>query len=817
MLRPLRRWRRTRPSLPAEVVFFFLGLLPLDDISAQTRVWVGGTGDWNTAENWLPQGGPTFSEDAEIGNGGTAQLMDNGSVKNLYLGFTSGSGRLEVSNGGLLTSEAVAVGTLGTGTLYLSTGGDVDSLGESVVGLGITSQGEVLISGTGSEWFNDGDLLIGDAGHATLTIESGGKLTNAKGLVANHASSVTTISVQGPGSTWNNTEYLDVGVAGTATMTIAGGGTVSSFHTFDPEFVFSSVAREADSAGTVNITGEFSKWEATGLDIGVLGTATVTLTFGGDLVTGFATIQAGAAPVSVTSKVFVDGVGSTWTASDVTVGGSGQGELSVTNGGQVHIDGDFANLSIGGTATGKGLVTVDGLGSELIVDQQLDVGFFGVGELKILNNGAVVSDYGDSGSGTITIKGAQSKWTVTHSIGISNGTMTISDGGKLYTNETNPNVGSSIGVGLGNTGHVIVTLSNSAWFNPTAQLYVGISEGHGILDILHGGDVTSGEGIIGQQATGTVTVDESDSTWTVTGGLGVGNDAAGPAFGTLLIQNGGTVSSGTGRIGAGLVKVGTDSAWNMTGELQIGLGGSGTLETFTNGIVTAGGGTTVRTNGTLQGLGTLNSSVTNEGIVRPGTSLSLGTLHIGGNYSQFSNGKLEIELAAATLFDKLAMTGTAGVDGILNVVLVGGYMPLATDTFEIVVGSSRIGTFTSVNVTAGSLPAGTFNVVYTATSVLLTNFSPVDLPGDHNHNGVVDAADYVAWRNDQANHGGASGYNTWRTNFGRTSGGGGGALSPGAAVPEPASIVLVVSAMVAAFCRRGRSARQRTGCCGMTG
>ncbi len=46
-------------------------------------------------------------------------------------------------------------------------------------------------------------------------------------------------------------------------------------------------------------------------------------------------------------------------------------------------------------------------------------------------------------------------------------------------------------------------------------------------------------------------------------------------------------------------------------------------------------------------------------------------------------------------------------------------------------------------------------------------------PGDYNHNGVVDAGDYVIWRKDPASNGGAGGYTTWRQNFGNTAGGNG--------------------------------------------
>jgi hypothetical protein len=43
---------------------------------------------------------------------------------------------------------------------------------------------------------------------------------------------------------------------------------------------------------------------------------------------------------------------------------------------------------------------------------------------------------------------------------------------------------------------------------------------------------------------------------------------------------------------------------------------------------------------------------------------------------------------------------------------------------------------------------------------------PVPLTGDYNYSGVVDAADYVAWRKDPANFGGSGGYATWRSQFG---------------------------------------------------
>jgi hypothetical protein len=68
------------------------------------------------------------------------------------------------------------------------------------------------------------------------------------------------------------------------------------------------------------------------------------------------------------------------------------------------------------------------------------------------------------------------------------------------------------------------------------------------------------------------------------------------------------------------------------------------------------------------------------------------------------------------------------------------------------------------------------------------------LAGDYNGNGVVDAADYVAWRDNPAGFGGdPAGYNTWRSNFGNHSGSGSG-LGSSVAVPEPSAGALLLIA-----------------------
>ncbi|MGD9634948.1 MAG: ASPIC/UnbV domain-containing protein, partial [Pirellulales bacterium] len=75
------------------------------------------------------------------------------------------------------------------------------------------------------------------------------------------------------------------------------------------------------------------------------------------------------------------------------------------------------------------------------------------------------------------------------------------------------------------------------------------------------------------------------------------------------------------------------------------------------------------------------------------------------------------------------------------------------------------------------------------------------LPGDYSGNGVVDAADYAAWRDGFGSIYNQSDYLVWRQHFGEAIGGSG--AGP-AAVPEPASLVLLGIASAAFAVRRRR-------------
>jgi hypothetical protein len=90
--------------------------------------------------------------------------------------------------------------------------------------------------------------------------------------------------------------------------------------------------------------------------------------------------------------------------------------------------------------------------------------------------------------------------------------------------------------------------------------------------------------------------------------------------------------------------------------------------------------------------------------------------------------------------------------------------------------------------------------------------SSASVPGDFDHNGVVDLADYVVWRKSQGQtgwglaadsdlngHVDAADYAIWRSHFGQPPGSG---SVEGAAVPEPQSLILLLAAMLAVAVRR---------------
>ncbi len=168
-------------------------------------------------------------------------------------------------NGNLL------LGNAGNGTLTVSTGGTVSSIG-GVIGYGSNGIGEVTVTGAGATWANSSDLSIGRESKGTLTVSAGGTVSNATGFVGFGPNATGEATVTGAGSTWTNRDDLSIGDEGKGTLTVSAGGKVSSSRGFIGYI----------ATGEATVTGVGSTWANSGnLLVGNFGKGTLTLSDSG--------------------------------------------------------------------------------------------------------------------------------------------------------------------------------------------------------------------------------------------------------------------------------------------------------------------------------------------------------------------------------------------------------------------------------------------------------------------------------------------------------------------------------------------------------
>jgi tyrosinase len=101
----------------------------------------------------------------------------------------------------------------------------------------------------------------------------------------------------------------------------------------------------------------------------------------------------------------------------------------------------------------------------------------------------------------------------------------------------------------------------------------------------------------------------------------------------------------------------------------------------------------------LVGNSTISGDYYNSGVVSPGNSP--GIVNILGDYVQDTLGELTIEIAglnAGTDYDLLNITGTAFLDGTLNLYFLEDFIPNAGDTFSFLSASKIVGSFPTINI-----------------------------------------------------------------------------------------------------------------------
>ena len=345
------------------------------------------------------------------------------------------------------------------------------------------------------------------------------------------------------------------------------------------------------------------------------------------IITGGRVLTGAGASIGATygsnSTVTVSGNDSSWFGHYFTVGGDnysnsgGNGTLRIENGGWVY--GNWGRIGAANGTNGTAIVT----GANSLWDMRNIIvggadapsGYNGAGTLQIADSGRVytlhIQVYGagsvhvNNGSSTVaglTVFGGEvaqdDPWYLPGASPF--GPLTVGDTSSarmvIQTGGTVSNSIGTIGANSGTTGSVLLQDANSTWTN-SGDVVVG-QAGTGTLEVRGGSKLYSLRGHVGfnSGSSGSVIVSDPGSSWTASGSHFIGNGGVG----SLQVLNGGVASTAgnsylafsAGASGTATVS-GAGSIWNTAATLAIGgnlaaAGGSGRLMIGNGGAVNAG-------------------------------------------------------------------------------------------------------------------------------------------------------------------------------------------------------------------------------------
>ncbi len=342
------------------------------------------------------------------------------------------------------------------------------------------------------------------------------------------------------------------------------------------------------------------------------------------------------------------------------------------------------------------------------------------------------------------------------------GTMSLTSGAKNYTGPTvfDTNSGRTRISQVGRPSATSsLTVKSGAQLEPISA--GNYAFGTGPLN-LNGTGIAAFPGVIRPSTNLAITIPnatvlESDSTVHVQGS----------ATGSLTFTG---IMSGPGRFTAG-------AAAHDANLGQIVLGGTNSYA----GGTTVNGGSLVAATGSTTALGTGNVTVESANLVFAGSAAKL-LIQSGATNAIADTATLS--LAGGNVVG-VADDGYAELDGGINETIAGLVLGGVTKAPGIYGSSS-----------SGAPLANQFDEFFSGSGTV-TVLAPAVLAGDYNNNGVVDAADYVLWRNGGPLQNdpigppiGPAQYDQWKANFGKPVSGVGSSNGLGQ-VPEPTTIAMV--------------------------
>ncbi len=666
-------------------------------------------------------------------NGGTLSTLGNGvfNISASTLDGVTNLGSVEQANN---TQVTIQNGLLHNGTWSLNSTGNLTSL---------FFNGAQTVSGTGT-------ILMGD---------------NSANRVINN-NTVTTIgpgvTLRGAGRLLNNTGGLDN--QGTI---IAEGGNVLEIDPNGQGFVQNGVLRATGSGGLQLINGTFDLNNAVEVETGsALFVSGATLNNGTlDIAAGVVAqifpsnlnnlvINGDVAQANNVTNTILNGltVNGTWSLNSTgnltslffngaqTLGGTGTVVMGDNSANRLINNNTITTIGPGMTVRGAGrlLDNTGGLvnqgtiiaegGNALEIDPN-GQGFVQNGVLRATGSGGLrlingVFDLNNA----VEIESGSALFA--SGVTLNNGTLDIAGGVVADIHSSTLN-GMTVNGDVAQANNISNTVVNGLTVNGTWSLY---STGNLTSLLFNGAQTLGGNGTVVLGGNGSSRLINNNTVTTI------GADLTVRGAGRLLDNSGGMRNDGTIVADGASALVIDPNALGFVNRGLVQALGAGGIKSIDDYHQTAGATvvesvfdianrTLIVDGGTLSGSGTIIGDVDNNaGVVGPGSSP--GTLTIDGDFSQGAAGELLIEIAGLGDFDVLSITGSALLGGELAVDLIGGYVPLVGESFDVLLASDINGIFANGQFVDAGLAV--FEIVYLDGAggdiVRLTTVSAVPLP-----------------------------------------------------------------------------------------
>jgi len=388
---------------------------------------------------------------------------------------------------------------------------------------------------------------------------------------------------------------------------------------------------------------------------------------------------------------------------------------SIDNAGAINFNQSDALYTFSTAISGSGTVTQNGSGTTVLTGANTYSGG------TYVNAGMInFSNAGNLGLGKITLDGGGLQWAAGNTADISGKLIVLgASGGKLDTNGNDVTLATGIGGlgGLTKTGAGTLTLTDISTYTGATTIDQGTLAlaGTGALASATSVALTSAATVFDMSAGGNQSLAHLSGV--------AGSQVALGANTLTLTDNTSQIFSGSLTGSGGLVKLGSGvltlngASGSFTGTTTIA-GGTLAVGDEAHAGAVLGGSVLVDPLGTLIGHGTVLGDLTNGGVVAPGGSI--GTLTVGGNYSQSNNGTLAIEVSPTTA-SRLRVGGSAALDGTLAVMFAPGTYSARQYTL-LSAANGVTGRFANVDMTTAGANLGKLqsSITYGANNVGLT-------------------------------------------------------------------------------------------------